>query len=51
VEKIGYGKHYLHTQPDVVLVGARIMSATLAVFLKELDPALDSGTVPASMVG
>lgn len=28
------------TQPDVVLVGAGIMSATLAVFLKELDPSL-----------
>jgi len=27
-------------QPDVVLVGAGIMSATLAVFLKELDPNL-----------
>src|SRR5271163_1361492 len=27
-------------QADVVLVGAGIMSATLAVFLKELDPAL-----------
>ena len=27
-------------QPDVVLVGAGIMSATLAVFLKELDPSL-----------
>src|SRR5215472_16210609 len=27
-------------QPDVVLVGAGIMSATLAVFLKELDPTL-----------
>jgi malate dehydrogenase (quinone) len=26
--------------PDVVLVGAGIMSATLAVFLKELDPSL-----------
>jgi malate dehydrogenase (quinone) len=26
--------------PDVVLIGAGIMSATLAVFLKELDPAL-----------
>src|SRR5277367_6415231 len=26
--------------PDVVLVGAGIMSATLAVFLKELDPNL-----------
>jgi malate dehydrogenase (quinone) len=26
--------------PDVLLVGAGIMSATLAVFLKELDPAL-----------
>ena len=25
-------------QPDVVLVGAGVMSATLAVFLKELDP-------------
>jgi malate dehydrogenase (quinone) len=28
-------------QPDVVLVGAGIMSATLAVFLKELDPSLN----------
>src|SRR5437763_1591868 len=28
-------------QPDVVLVGAGIMSATLAVVLKELDPALN----------
>ncbi len=27
-------------QPDVILVGAGIMSATLAVFLKELDPGL-----------
>src|SRR5215831_21368383 len=27
-------------QSDVVLVGAGIMSATLAVFLKELDPGL-----------
>src|SRR6516162_4372657 len=27
-------------QPNVVLVGAGIMSATLAVFLKELDPSL-----------
>ena len=27
-------------QPDVLLVGAGIMSATLAVFLKELDPSL-----------
>jgi malate dehydrogenase (quinone) len=27
-------------QTDVVLVGAGIMSATLAVFLKELDPKL-----------
>src|SRR6201984_3073716 len=27
-------------QPDVVLVGAGIMSAPLAVFLKELDPSL-----------
>ena len=26
--------------PDVVLVGAGIMSATLAVILKELDPSL-----------
>jgi malate dehydrogenase (quinone) len=30
----------LPTHPDVVLVGAGIMSATLAVFLKELDPSL-----------
>jgi malate dehydrogenase (quinone) len=28
-------------QPDVVLVGAGIMSATLAVILKELDPSLN----------
>jgi malate dehydrogenase (quinone) len=28
------------SQPDVVLVGAGVMSATLAVFLKELDPSL-----------
>jgi|GEM_PF-3914565 hypothetical protein len=27
-------------EPDVILVGAGIMSATLAVFLKELDPLL-----------
>jgi malate dehydrogenase (quinone) len=29
------------TEPDVVLVGAGIMSATLGVFLKELEPALN----------
>src|SRR5262249_43505844 len=29
------------SEPDVVLVGAGIMSATLAVVLKELDPALN----------
>src|SRR6476659_6999561 len=28
------------SEPDVVMVGAGIMSATLAVFLKELEPAL-----------
>src|SRR5262249_46302283 len=28
------------THPDVILVGAGIMSATLAVLLKQLDPAL-----------
>src|SRR5436190_12787551 len=28
------------SQPDVVMVGAGIMSATLAVFLKELEPTL-----------
>src|SRR5919197_2244703 len=28
-------------RPDVLLVGAGIMSATLAVFLKELDPSLN----------
>ena len=27
--------------PDVVLIGAGIMSATLGTVLKELDPALD----------
>ena len=29
--------------PDVLLVGAGIMSATLAVMLKELDPSLKIG--------
>jgi malate dehydrogenase (quinone) len=29
------------SEPDVVLIGAGIMSATLAVFLKELNPALN----------
>src|SRR5215831_14187578 len=29
------------SEPDVILVGAGIMSATLGVFLKELEPALD----------
>src|SRR5215470_13855839 len=28
------------SEPDIILVGAGIMSATLAVFLKELDPSL-----------
>src|SRR6202161_2744793 len=28
-------------QPDIVLVGAGIMSATLAVILKELDPSME----------
>lgn len=28
------------TQPDVILIGAGIMSATLAVFLKELNPTI-----------
>src|SRR6202162_338315 len=28
------------TEPDVVLIGAGIMSATLGVFLKELEPSL-----------
>jgi malate dehydrogenase (quinone) len=27
-------------EPDVVLIGAGIMSATLGVFLKELEPSL-----------
>src|ERR1700734_4001089 len=27
-------------KPDIILIGAGIMSATLAVFLKELDPSL-----------
>src|SRR5260370_28594756 len=30
----------LPTEPDVVLIGAGIMSATLGVFLKELEPSL-----------
>jgi malate dehydrogenase (quinone) len=29
------------SEPDVILVGAGVMSATLALFLKELDPALN----------
>ena len=29
------------SNPDVVLIGAGIMSATLAVMLKELDPGLN----------
>ncbi len=29
------------TDPDVVLIGAGIMSATLGVFLKELEPSLN----------
>src|SRR6202044_3144072 len=28
------------TEPDVVLIGAGIMSATLGVFLKELEPSI-----------
>ena len=28
------------TEPDVVLIGAGIMSSTLGVFLKELEPSL-----------
>jgi len=32
--------HSIHSQPDVVLVGAGIMSATLGVMLKELNPDL-----------
>ena len=28
-------------EPDVVLIGAGIMSATLGVFLKELEPSLN----------
>src|ERR1700726_1835983 len=30
----------LDTKPDVVLIGAGIMSATLGIFLKELEPSL-----------
>jgi len=33
------------SEPDVVLVGAGIMSATLGVFLKELEPALNISMV------
>src|SRR5262245_33208646 len=29
------------SEPDVILVGAGIMSATLGIFLKELEPALN----------
>src|SRR5579863_3047450 len=31
----------INLRPDVVLIGAGIMSATLGVFLKELEPSLD----------
>ena len=31
----------LAPEPDIILVGAGIMSATLAVFLKELEPSLN----------
>ena len=31
----------LTTEPDVVLIGAGVMSATLGVFLKELEPSLE----------
>ncbi len=34
------GDHQHHQQPDVVLIGAGIMSATLGVLLKELNPRL-----------
>lgn len=34
------GDHRNEKQADVVLVGAGIMSATLCVLLKELDPSL-----------
>src|SRR6516164_8372624 len=33
------------SEPDVILVGAGIMSATLGVFLKELEPALNISMV------
>ena len=32
------------SEPDVILVGAGIMSATLGVFLKELEPGLNIST-------
>ena len=35
-----FGNHAV-TEPDVVLIGAGIMSATLGVFIKELEPALN----------
>jgi malate dehydrogenase (quinone) len=33
------------SEPDVILVGAGIMSATLGVFLKELEPGLNISMV------
>ncbi len=33
-------KHKIKTKSDVILIGAGIMSATLGIFLKELDPTL-----------
>ena len=33
-------KHKIKTKSDVILIGAGIMSATLGILLKELDPTL-----------
>src|ERR1700682_5751590 len=40
IKKDCYMPNTIATDPDVVLIGAGIMSATLGVFLKELEPSL-----------
>ena len=37
----------IRTNPDVILIGAGIMSATLGVILKELQPIMDCQPMPS----
>jgi malate dehydrogenase (quinone) len=39
-------KNRTASEPDVILVGAGIMSATLGIFLKELEPTLNISMLP-----